>query len=102
MEKQIKLIMNESRAIHIFVNNDEKHVISSNSRNISADKIYEILAFSIDDSYTVSSENKNNLDEPVIKFFLELFEEIVNKVNNLSTDNDNSHTSEDFSDDIPF
>ena len=106
MEKHIKLIMDENKSIHILVNNEEKLIISENSRSISADKIYELFNFSIEDNYKVSSENNKNIDEPVLNFFYELFDDIANKINNLVTDDGDSNIEEDdntgFSDDIPF
>jgi hypothetical protein len=109
MEKNIKLIMDESRTVKIAINKEEKYAIPENNRTISADKIYEILDFSKGDHYTVISENLKNFDEPVLKFFCELFNEIINKINSLEDTTEdtifNDNTEPYFPvepDDIPF
>ncbi len=83
MEKNIKLKMEEDKMIRIFVNDNEKYIISSTDRSITAEKIYEIFEFSIGDHYSVSSENNENIEKPVLDFFVGLFSEIVNKINSL-------------------
>ena len=106
MEKNIKLVMDANKAIRIIVNEDQKYIIHENNRNISAEKIYEIIDFSIGDRYTVNSENSKNIDVPVLKFFYELFCEIISKINSLDDTTENTisdgNTEPDFSDDIPF
>ena len=106
MEKNINLIMDANKSIRIIVNEEEKYLISESNRNISADKIYEIIDFSIGDHYTVTSKNLKNIDEPVLKFFYELFNEILSKINSLDETNENivsdANTESDFRDDIPF
>jgi len=106
MEKNIKLTMDANRAVRIIVNEEEKYIIPENNRNISADRIYEIINFSIGDRYTVISENPKKIDEPVLNFFLELFKEIISKINSLDDTNENTisydNTESDFRDDIPF
>ena len=84
MEKNIKLKMGSDKVLRIFLNNDEKYIISANDRTITAEKIYEIVEFSIGDHYSLSSENENNIDKPVLDFFAELFQQIIDKVNALS------------------
>jgi hypothetical protein len=106
MEKNIKLTMDANKTVSIIVNEEKKYIIPENNRNISADKIYEIINFSIGDSYTVIGENPKKIDEPVLNFFLELFKEIINKINSLDDTNENNvsddNTESDFRDDIPF
>lgn len=110
MEKNIKLTMDANRAVRIAINNEEKYIIPENNRNISADIIYDLIGFSIDDHYNVTKENKAQMDEQVLNFFYELFNEIVIKINSLAdnTEETNSdyNTEPDFPDeivdDIPF
>ena len=85
MEKVIKLTMDLEKNIKISVNDSEKYIVKAQDRSISAEKIYEIMGFTMGDSYTVSSENEGNLDEPVLEFFVGLFQDITNKVNELGT-----------------
>lgn len=98
MEKNIKLTMGTDKAITIFRNEKEVHII--NNRTISAEKIYEILNFSKNDRFTVFIENKENIDIPVLQFFHELFNEITDKINGLSEKKEADDI--DFVDDIPF
>ena len=86
MEKNIKLKMCTDKVLQIFINDEEKHSISAKDRSITAEKIYEIIGFSIGDHYTVTSENEDDIDEPVLDFFTNLFNEIIKGVNALSTD----------------
>jgi|GEM_PF-1779862 len=110
MEKNIKLIMDTEKEVKILINNEEKHIIYENDRTISADKIYELLNFSLGDHYTVNKENKSKIDEPVLNFFCELFNEIINKINSLdemtektiSDDNTEPYFPVESEDDIPF
>jgi len=110
MEKNIKLIMDTKKEIKILVNNEEKHIIFENNRNISADKIYEIINFSLGDHYTVIKENKSKIDEQVLNFFYELFNDIINKINSLDEMTENTISSDstepnfpvEQEDDIPF
>jgi hypothetical protein len=81
MEKTIKLVMCETKALKIFVNDEEKYLIDAQNRNISADKIYEIIGFAIGDHYTVLSENESGVDNQVLEFFTGLLTDIAEKVN---------------------
>lgn len=83
MEKTIKLTMDTNKTLTILLNNEEKHSIYSSDRSINAEKIYEILDYNNGDNYEVIFENKENTDIQVLEFFIEMFKEIVNKVNEL-------------------
>jgi len=109
MEKNIKLTMDAKRTVRIAINDEEKCIIPENNRIISADKIYEIIDFSKGDHYTVVSENIKKVDEQVLDFFFELFNEIINKINSLDVTTESeiydNNTEPDFPvepDDIPF
>jgi len=109
MEKNINLIMDTEKKIKININNEEKHIIYENNRTISADKIYELINFSLGDHYVITKENKSKIDEPVLDFFYELFNEIINKINSLEDTTENkifdNNNEPDFPvepDDIPF
>jgi hypothetical protein len=109
MEKNIKLTMGADKTIKIVINDEEKHTILENARSISADEIYKIIGFSIGDHYIVSFENIANVDEPVLKYFYELFNEIIIKINSLNNntedidfEDDTKPEPSDWVDDIPF
>lgn len=87
MEKTIKLTMNKDKSIKIAVNNEDKHVINAQDRSIDAENIYKIINFSVDDSYVIQSENIENIDDKVLSFFVDLFKEIVEKLNKLTEQN---------------
>ena len=80
MEKIIKLKMEKDRSLKIFINDEEKHSISGDNRSITADKIYEIVGFTIGDHYTITSECEGNTDKQVLDFFKDLFDKIAEKV----------------------
>jgi hypothetical protein len=109
MEKNIKLTMGADKTIQIVINDEEKHTIPVNARSISADEIYKIIGFSIDDHYTITSENIMKVDEQVLNFFYDLFSEIITKISSLKDNIEeidfNNDTQPDFpivEDDIPF
>ena len=78
MEKKIKLVMDSSKDIHIFVNETERHVITNTSRQISAKLIF--------DRYEIFSENVDEKDTEVLKFFVDLLEDITNKIQAIKLD----------------
>jgi hypothetical protein len=84
MGKNIKLKMDKNKSLRIFLDDAEKHIINANDRSITAEKIYGILEFTNGNCYTVSSENDTGIDAPVVDFFVELFNDITNRVNLLS------------------
>lgn len=86
MEKKIKLVMDSSKDIHIFVNETERHVITNTSRQISAKLIFDILEYSIGDRYEIFSENVDGKDTEVLKFFVDLLEDITNKIQAIKLD----------------
>ena len=73
--------MNTDKSIKILVNDEEKHIIDTQNRSVSADKIYDILEFAIGDQYTVVSENPSGADAQVLEFFAELLTDVSKKVN---------------------
>ena len=83
MEKTIKLKMEKNKSLKIYINGKEKHLISRDNRSISADKIYEIMAFTIGDHFTIASECEDDTDKPVLDFFKDLFDKIAEKINAL-------------------
>lgn len=81
MEKTIKLAMCGDKSLKIYVNDEEKHTIDSQSRSISAEKIYEVIGFAIGDHYRVITENESGVDNQVLEFFEGLLIDIANKIN---------------------
>lgn len=86
MEKTIKLAMCGDKSLKIYVNDEEKHTIDTQSRSISSDKIYEVIDFAIGDHYAVIAENESGVDNQVLEFFKGLLTDIANKVNAIDAD----------------
>ena len=80
MDKNIVLEMKDNKDIVISVNNQEKLSIKNNSRKIKAEDIFDLLDYSIGDSFNINIVNTNNLDAPVVDFFGELLKDITNKL----------------------
>lgn len=81
MDKKIKLKMNNNKDIVISVNNDEKITIKKDNRKIQANEIFELLSYSNGDNFSFEIVNEKEYDAPVLQFFYELLNEIVNKLN---------------------
>lgn len=81
MDKRIKIEMNENKDIVISVNDDEKITIKKDNRKIQANEIFELLSYSNGDNFSFDIVNEKNYDIPVLAFFKELLEDIVNKIN---------------------
>lgn len=92
MEKVVKLIMNTDKSIKILVNDEEKHIIDAQNRSIAADKIYEIVGFTIGDQYSVVSENVSDIDKQVLEFFTQLLTDVSDKVNTIVVPSNSSPT----------
>lgn len=80
MDKNIVLEMKDNKDIVISVNNQEKLSIKNNSRKIKAEDIFDLLDYSIGDSFNINIVNINNLDAPVVDFFGELLKDITDKL----------------------
>ncbi len=87
MEKKIILRMQPSKDIIVSIDKRRTLTIPLNDRTVKADEIYKLLNFSRGDVFTVESENENNLDVPVLKFFEKLIRDIVKNLNKIA-DND--------------
>jgi predicted HTH transcriptional regulator len=84
MEKVIKIVMNDDKSITIFLNGSLMKTIDNKDRSLSAQEVYEILDYKAGDKYNVESLNEKNIDQPVLTYFKELFEDICKRVNGLS------------------
>lgn len=73
--------MNENKDIVISVNNDKKITIKKDDRKIQASEIFELLSYSDGDKFFVEKVNEKEYDITVLKFFYELLDKIVNKLN---------------------
>lgn len=80
MEKKIVLTMLPSKDINIAVNDKVMLTVSKNNRTIKADDIYRLLDYKIDDTYTIETVNEDILDAPVLKFFANLLQDIINRI----------------------
>jgi len=84
MEKTIKLIMEEDKDIKILVGGDLKYTIEEQDRKITAQEIYDLIEYEIGDKYNVETENKKQLDAPVLNYFKELIKDICERINDLN------------------
>ena len=81
--------MQPSKDIDIVINDYNRITIGQASRAVKADDIYNLLGYERGDIYTVESVNEQNIDVPVLQFFVELFKDITDRLNRLSeTQND--------------
>lgn len=80
MDKKIKLEMKDNRDIVISVDDIEKITIIKDLREIKAEDIFQLLDYSDGDGFFVETVNEKNLDAPVLEFFKELLDDIVNKL----------------------
>lgn len=76
--------MQPNKDIVVTLNGDACLTISKDNRVVKADDIYRLLNYSKGDSYSIISENENNLDAPVVQFFEELLKEITERINRLN------------------
>lgn len=84
MEKRIILTMQPNKDIIIQVNNERKLTIKQDERTVKADAIYSIIDYSRGDEYTVEGVNAQNVDVPVLQFFVELFQDICRRLHAIS------------------
>lgn len=85
MEKKIILKMQPSKDIVISLNDQVEIFISKDNRTVKADDIYSLLGYERGDTYTVIDVNEQNVDVPVLKFFTDLFRDITERLNQIST-----------------
>ena len=85
--------MKDNKDIVISVNNQEKLSIKKNSRKIKAEDIFDLLDYSIGDSFNINIVNTNNLDAPVVDFFRELLKDITDKL--MAEENEDVDMAED-------
>ena len=83
MEKTIELIMNEDRSIQVNNNGNSKCLIREDRRIISAQDIYDILDYNLGDTYKVVEKNEHLIDEQVLIFFKEMFDDICSRINSM-------------------
>ena len=86
MEKAIEIIMLANKSIQINRNGISVCTILENDRKISAQKIFDILEFNPGDKFTVIAKNEFKIDEQVILFFKEMFDNIVARVNSMTVE----------------
>ena len=84
MEKKIVLTMLPSKDIDIVINEHNGMTIGKDNRNVKADDIYNLLAYERGDIYTITDVNEQNVDVPVLKFFTDLFQDIIERLNRIS------------------
>lgn len=94
MDKKIILKMQPSKDILLSVEGGNTIAISKNDRKLKANDVYRLLNFSRGNKYTVESENEENVDAPVLKFFEELITDIVKKLNRITDSDEDEFLSE--------
>lgn len=90
MEKIIKLVMNENKSISIFMNDVSKYSIAESAREISANAIYELIDYKNGDNFSVQTSNEKRIDEPVLLFFKELFDDICKRINEINVNEEDT------------
>lgn len=83
MNRTIKLVMEESKDIKIYVDNELELTIIKTSRELKANEIYSLFKFSPGVKYIVLKENVKELDTPVIDELEKIFIDISDKLNEL-------------------
>lgn len=73
--------MSDNKDIIMTLDDEKKHIIPHDHREINAEQIYQFLDYKIGDTYTVETNNEHNLDTPVLSFFSDLMQDITNSVN---------------------
>lgn len=91
MDKRIILKMLPTKDINISVDEGNTITISKDNRSVKADDIYRLINFSRGDKYTVESQNEENVDAPVLKFFEELLSDIVKKLNQIEDSDEDEY-----------
>ena len=91
MDKKIVLKMLPSKDIIVSIEDGNTITISKDNRSIKADDIYWLINFSRGDKYTVESQNETNVDVAVLKFFEELFSDIVKKLNRIADSDEDEY-----------
>jgi hypothetical protein len=86
--------MQPSKDIEVVLNDYDRFTIGKDQRSVKADDIYNLLAYSRGDTYTVESVNEKNVDVPVLQFFTELFGDITNRLNRISGDQEGEDDEE--------
>lgn len=94
MEKKIVVRMEPSREISVMLNEHKVITIGKTNRSIKANDIYELLDYKRGDIYTVEGVNEDNLDVPVLQFFIDLFKDITERLNRLSKLQDNDENED--------
>ena len=90
MNKNISFKADQNDFI-ISINDDEKYKISKENRTLNAKNIYDILDYSLGDTYTYDKIEYSGKDAIVLNKIKELFEEITNKIVEISiSENDSS------------
>lgn len=85
MEKKVKLVMTHDKTIVVSLNDVAKINIFSTERKINANDLYELFDYKKGDVYTVEKDNPENIDVKVLDFFSKMIDEIVEKLNKLSS-----------------
>jgi len=79
MEKKIIISLESDNSIRFLVDDDEKFIIQSDKREISAEEIYNILDYKSGDTFALEQIVKGT-DKGAFEAFYKLFERIINQI----------------------
>ena len=86
MSKVIKVTMNKDKTVS--VSNQAKMKLKIDDKKITAKMIYDSLDFQKGDTYTVESENKEGKDSAVLEAIVNLYNEIIESINDIEQEDD--------------
>ena len=96
MDKNIVVRMTEDKDIIICRNGEEVLKILEGKRSVRASEIYEALDYSKGDTYSVSSDNPKSVDDSALSFIYDLFSDICEKLNSLSSEDEENQLANHF------
>jgi ABC-type phosphate transport system auxiliary subunit len=80
MNKNIDISMNEQKDIIISVNEVQKLLIKNDNRVIKGEDIYNMLDFTIGDTYSYKALNEEGKDKNVLEFVRNLIKKITDQI----------------------
>lgn len=88
MNKKIAIKMLGNKNIEI--SRDEQPIVTilQDNRSIGADEIFELFDYCVGDTFEITKENKQNLDETVLDYFYDLIKDISEQIVNYKDDED--------------
>lgn len=72
--------MLDNKDIAILRDGQEFHKILSGERKIGADIIFDLFDYQAGDTFEIIEENPNNIDGPVVNYFVKLLQDINEQI----------------------